>query len=73
MPRRDGTGPTGKGPFTGRGEGYCAVSYPEDREPYGFAGLQGTPVRRPRLLGLFRNIFGRGLGRGRGRGRGRRW
>jgi len=27
MPRGDGTGPTGKGPMTGRGAGYCA-GYP---------------------------------------------
>lgn len=69
MPRFDGTGPTGKGPFTGRGEGYCAVSSPEGREPSGFAGLQGEPVRQPQLLRLFRSIFGGGRGRGRGRGR----
>lgn len=25
MPRLDGTGPAGKGPFTGKGMGYCAV------------------------------------------------
>jgi hypothetical protein len=29
MPGFDGTGPAGRGPFTGRGEGYCAV--PLDR------------------------------------------
>mgnify|MGYP001247400859 CR=1 FL=1 len=26
MPRRDGTGPFGKRPIIGRGDGYCAVS-----------------------------------------------
>jgi hypothetical protein len=25
MPRKDGTGPSGAGPMTGRGSGYCAV------------------------------------------------
>jgi hypothetical protein len=50
MPRFDGTGPRGEGPFTGRGEGYCAVRLPEEGsaargEPIvGFAGLQGRAV-----------------------------
>jgi hypothetical protein len=26
MPNFDGTGPSGKGPMTGRGRGYCVVS-----------------------------------------------
>ena len=48
MPRYDGTGPRGEGPFTGRGEGYCAIRW---RKPapgtavVGFAGLQGAPVQ----------------------------
>jgi hypothetical protein len=25
MPKKDGTGPNGKGPMTGRGSGYCVV------------------------------------------------
>jgi hypothetical protein len=46
MPGFDGTGPRGEGPMTGRGEGYCAVVLPErGRAPYGYAGLQGMPVR----------------------------
>jgi len=46
MPRLDGTGPRGQGPMTGRGEGYCAVRVPDSgEEPYGYAGLEGTPVR----------------------------
>ncbi|MFP3897441.1 MAG: DUF5320 domain-containing protein [Anaerolineales bacterium] len=48
MPGFDGTGPRGEGPMTGRGEGYCAMVLrsPECGEtPYGYAGLQGTPVR----------------------------
>jgi hypothetical protein len=46
MPRFDGTGPQGLGPMTGRGEGYCALVMPESGQaPYGYAGLQGTPVR----------------------------
>jgi hypothetical protein len=46
MPGFDGTGPRGQGPMTGRGEGYCALRIPESGQtPYGYAGLQGTPVR----------------------------
>lgn len=29
MPRFDGTGPLGKGPMTGRGEGFCVLRSPE--------------------------------------------
>ena len=80
MPAGDGTGPTGQGPMTGRGAGFCA----------GF-GVPGY-ANRPGLGGFFSRInpfglfgpgagsaagFGRGRGRGRGfgrgRGRGRRW
>lgn len=47
MPRFDGTGPRGQGPMTGRGEGYCAVRLPDEpgQAAYGYAGLQGAPVR----------------------------
>jgi hypothetical protein len=46
MPGFDGTGPRGQGPMTGRGGGYCAVKLPDSGElPYGYAGVQGTPVR----------------------------
>jgi hypothetical protein len=46
MPRFDGTGPRGEGPFTGHGEGYCAVRRPDgDEAAVGFAGRQGRPVR----------------------------
>ena len=30
MPRFDGTGPRGEGPFTGRGEGYCVIRLPDE-------------------------------------------
>ena len=88
MPRFDGTGPRGQGPMTGHGEGYCAVKIPESGEaPYGYAGLQGTPVRirapaaRSTLWTHFArwlrpvtrsgSTFTRGRGRGCGAGRGR--
>ncbi len=47
MPALDGTGPRGEGPFSGQGEGYCAVRLPnrEGERAVGFAGLQGHPVR----------------------------
>lgn len=48
MPNFDGTGPKGEGPMTGRGEGYCALVLPLPKEGgtfYGYAGVQGTPVR----------------------------
>ena len=83
MPGFDGTGPHGQGPMTGRGEGYCALVLPSPDEksaPYGYAGLQGTPVRLE-ASGLWPPIWRRvvgwlpmamRLGHAFGRGRGRR-
>jgi len=48
MPRFDGTGPQGEGPFTGHADGYCAIRLPEpgsNQPAIGFAGLAGRPVR----------------------------
>jgi len=68
--------------MTGRGEGYCVLPFPESEQaPYGYAGLQGTPVRGvrfarwPRPATWLGRAFGRRRGRGAGRGgRGRgRW
>ncbi|HUV88549.1 MAG TPA: DUF5320 domain-containing protein [Anaerolineae bacterium] len=89
MPGFDGTGPQGQGPLTGRGEGYCAVRLPDEagQPAYGYAGLQGTPVRigSPAAQPTFGARFARwlhpatwpgrafGRGRGAGRGRGRRF
>ena len=83
MPRFDGTGPRGQGPMTGRGEGQCALVLPQSGQAsYGYAGLQGTPVRlgTPARGGIFARwwrptvLRGRAFGRGRGRGgRGRRF
>ena len=82
MPRSDGTGPTGQGPMTGRGMGYCAMNLPtpgKNYYPSGFAGISGTPVNTAlpynnplpaRSFGrMFFSRFGRGRGMGRGRGR----
>ena len=42
MPRGDMTGPTGQGPMTGRGAGYCAgFPYPGYMDPYGGRGYFG--------------------------------
>lgn len=55
MPNKDGMGPEGKGPRTGRGLGSCSPSDSEQKEN-----------NSPRLR---RNgeVCGRGLGRGRNR------
>ncbi len=55
MPRRDGTGPKGAGPLTGRGLGLCSDAKATDSFPAN--------------LGL-RCRIGRGRGMGRGLGRG---
>lgn len=55
MPRRDGTGPMGRGPLTGWGMGPCC-----DERPYWRRG------RRPGMG--FRRGYGRGYGRGFGPG-----
>ncbi len=49
MPGRDGTGPRGRGPMTGRGEGYCVLRIPDDPEQSwtGLAGRLGRPVTIP--------------------------
>jgi hypothetical protein len=63
MPRRDGTGPMGAGPMTGRGLGFCTGA---NALKYG-AGLAAIGLG----IGFAcRRGFGRGLGRGFGRGMG---
>lgn len=59
MPAKDGTGPEGKGPRTGRGLGNCNKD--NSQAPEGNLGF-GRGCRRG--LGQGR---GRGLGQGRGR------
>ncbi len=46
MPKRDGTGPRGLGPMTGRMLGCCILKIPDTpEEPItGFAGETGRPV-----------------------------
>ena len=50
MPRGDGTGPTGKGPMTGRGMGFCVRTFETGETSY-----IGGGIRRG-----FRRWFGRG-------------
>lgn len=47
MPGYDGTGPAGRGPMTGRGDGFCLLKLPSipDEPLIGFAGGFGYPVR----------------------------
>ncbi len=51
MPGYDGTGPRGRGPMTGWGDGYCLMQIPQDpdRPGTGFVGLSGTSVTIPPL------------------------
>ena len=46
MPGFDGTGPLGRGPMTGRGQGFCVLKTSEENpgQAKGFAGLQSVPV-----------------------------
>ena len=70
MPARDGTGPNGEGPKTGRALGYCAGN---DRPGYaepgvGFTGRRGGGRFRAPVRGR-----GCGLARTRGFGNGFAW
>lgn len=76
MPKFDGTGPSGAGPMTGGGRGYCSIRLPSQpgQMPMGYTGVGG---RFSAVLSNFGSRLGLGLGRGRrggrggGRGRGR--
>jgi len=64
MPRLDGTGPLGKGPFTGRGMGYCTGYV---NPPFNSGYMPGRGVGRGRGFGRgFGSQPGPGLGIGRG-------
>lgn len=64
MPGFDGSGPSGSGPMSGRGRGFCVLPLSEREEAMQGSGRRGIRrSARPRL----------GLGLGRGRGRGRRF
>jgi len=74
MPGFDGTGPRGRGPMTGRGEGNCAMPADEyDDIPRGYGYGRGWGRGRGRGWGRRGRGYGRGWGRGYGRGRRHRW
>ena len=66
MPARNGTGPEGKGPMTGRGMGNCNTNKDISETNNNFVGLG-----RRRQGGLGQGL-GRGFGSKIGRSRGRR-
>jgi hypothetical protein len=88
MPAFDGTGPLGKGPFTGRGQGYCVVERKEVFDmprgdgtgPMGLGPMTGRAAgycAGYSMPGYANPVSGRGFGRGAGSfgrsaGRGRR-
>ncbi|GAB6267767.1 MAG: hypothetical protein STSR0002_05070 [Smithella sp.] len=70
MPRRDGTGPQGLGPKTGRGLGQPGTGTETDQMPENQDNV-GFFQRLGQNLGLGRFGSGRGIGRGMGKGQGR--
>jgi hypothetical protein len=45
MPNKDGMGPTGKGPLTGRGSGHCVIPLNTTDEELGFLKNQEKVLR----------------------------
>ena len=66
MPRRDGTGPEGMGPMTGRGSGGCSPNQAGTNVTGRGSRKQGRGVGQGGGQG-----GGQGAGRGKGQGRGR--
>ncbi|MDD4776605.1 MAG: DUF5320 domain-containing protein [Syntrophomonas sp.] len=67
MPARDGTGPLGRGPMTGRGLGMCIIGADTLRR----GARAGLALRRGAALGVVPAMArNSGLGRGPGWGRG---
>ncbi|MCD4650328.1 MAG: DUF5320 domain-containing protein [Candidatus Cloacimonetes bacterium] len=48
MPGFDGTGPLGKGPMTGQGQGFFILTTSKENPDRidGFIGIKGKPVRK---------------------------
>jgi len=63
---RDGTGPEGKGPMTGRGLGNCGVFSEDEQDKEKAIQSPQRPLRIRRRLNLNRGRRGRG-GQGQGR------
>ncbi len=76
MPRFDGTGPRGQGPFTGRGDGFCATPVPEDAPANDQNKVSGESLDEPSATPgagfVYRNARRSGMGLGMGLGRRRR-
>ncbi len=65
MPGFDGTGPSGTGPLTGKGRGFCVL-------PIRSSGVSPSSSRRPGGY-RFSNFLRFGFGLRRGRGGRQRW
>ncbi len=74
MPGFDGTGPTGQGPFSGRGMGFCLMPLGKNTSPYvgprmnmSRAGYMGYPpyfpAKRFSVAKTGRNRGRKGMGR----------
>lgn len=73
MPNKDGTGPTGQGPMTGRGEGQCQEPQPDNDQTNQNQPFSDRGPGLNRGKGMGRGQGGRrGQGQGRGGGRGQR-
>jgi hypothetical protein len=46
MPKLDGSGPTGKGPMTGRGSGYCVIPINTTEEEVRFLRNQEQALKK---------------------------
>jgi hypothetical protein len=46
MPKKDGTGPSGKGPMTGRGGGYCIIPIDTPEQELEFLNNQAQALGR---------------------------
>ena len=71
MPGRNGTGPRGQGPMTGRGAGFCAGNGAGSGRQFGYGCGAGFGRRfggSGRRGGGFGNGFGAGCGAGFGNG-----
>ena len=67
MPRFDGTGPTGCGPLTGRGMGFCVKEVPKDQNLLPANGLVGNETALPgRLEETFKEVNPMPAGNGTG-------
>lgn len=69
MPGYDKTGPEGKGPMTGREQGYCNGTIPKDEDRKKILEEKGREYGQRREYGGRGQGLGRGAGIGWGRGR----